>query len=64
MGEYDDIINLRHHTSVRHPHMAMYDRAAEFASFDALKGYGEALQETEGLHNEIYDEQTMQEPEL
>lgn len=27
MGNYDDIINLPHHTSQLHPRMSMYNRA-------------------------------------
>lgn len=46
MGAYDDIIHLPHPTSPRHPHMPMIDRAAQFSPFQALTGYGEAIQET------------------
>lgn len=44
--EYDDIINLPHHTSEKHPHMSSYDRAAQFSPFSALTGHDEALKET------------------
>ena len=27
---YNDIINLPHHQSQKHPHMSNYDRAAQF----------------------------------
>ena len=43
---YDDIIGLPHHVSANHPPMSMYDRAAQFAPFAALTGYGEAITET------------------
>ena len=46
MGAYDDIIHLPHPTSVRHPRMPMIDRAAQFTPFQALTGYGDAIQET------------------
>lgn len=46
MGAYDDIIHLPHPTSSRHPRMPMIDRAAQFTPFQALTGYGEAIQET------------------
>lgn len=49
MGAYDDIINLPHPTSVRHPRMAMIDRAAQFSPFAALTGHGAAIQETARL---------------
>ena len=32
-GPYDDIINLPHPTSVKHPRMPLSDRAAQFAPF-------------------------------
>lgn len=46
---YDDIINLPHHRSKTHPHMALIDRAAQFAPFAALTGYGDAIDETARL---------------
>ena len=52
MGAYDDIIHLPHPTSVRHPRMSMIDRAAQFSPFQALTGYGDAIQETARLTGE------------
>ena len=46
MGQYDDIINLEHPTSKRHPRMAAIDRAAQFAPFAALTGYDDVIEET------------------
>lgn len=46
---YDDIIGLLHHTSAKHPRMSILDRAAQFAPFSALSGYGAALAETARL---------------
>ena len=43
---YDDILHLPHHVSKRHPQMSLYNRAAQFAPFAALAGYGEAIAET------------------
>ena len=43
---YDDIIHLSRHVSKRHPQMSLYNRAAQFAPFAALTGYGEAIAET------------------
>ena len=43
---YDDIIDLPHHVSEKHPPMAMRDRAAQFSPFAALTGYGAAVDET------------------
>ena len=48
-GKYDDIIDLPHHVSTRHPPMSMRRRAAQFAPFAALTGYGAAVNETARL---------------
>ena len=40
---YEDIINLPHHVSKRHPQMSMWNRAAQFAPFAALTGYEDAI---------------------
>ena len=48
-GKYDDIIDLPHPEPQTHPRMPMRDRAAQFAPFDALAGYSEAVQETARL---------------
>lgn len=45
-ASYDDIINLPHPTSAKHPRMPMIDRAAQFSPFAALAGHGAAIQET------------------
>ena len=49
---YDDIINLPHHTSTKHPRMSLYDRAAQFSPFAALTGHDEAIKETARLTDE------------
>lgn len=46
MGKYDDIINLPHHESARHPKMPALDRAAQFLPFAALTGHDAAVRET------------------
>ena len=48
-GPYDDIINLPHPTSKRHPRMPVHDRAAIFSPFAALSGHGAAIAETARL---------------
>lgn len=45
-NRYDDIINLPHHVSKTRPRMSLYDRAAQFASFAALTGHEDAIEET------------------
>lgn len=47
---YDDIINLPHHVSTKHPQMSMMNRAAQFAPFAALTGYSAAIEEVELKH--------------
>lgn len=49
VNRYDDIINLPHHVSTKHPHMSLYDRAAQFSPFAALTGHDEAIHETARL---------------
>ena len=44
--QYDDIINLPHHVSKKHPPMSLYARSAQFAPFAALTGYEDAVKET------------------
>lgn len=43
---YDDIINMNHPVSKKHPQMSMRDRAAQFAPFAALTGYDEEVKKT------------------
>ena len=52
MNEYDDIIDLPHHVSQRHPKMTMMQRAAQFAPFSALTGHSEAIEKTAKQWNE------------
>ncbi len=49
-NNYDDIIQLEHHVSKKHPPMSMHARAAQFAPFAALTGYEEALAEIRAKH--------------
>ncbi len=43
---YADIIDLPHHVSPTRKRMPIKDRAAQFAPFAALTGYGDAIEET------------------
>ena len=45
LQKYDDMIGLGHHISKTHPPMARIKRAAQFSSFDALTGFGAAINE-------------------
>jgi len=42
---YADIINLPRHQSAKRPHMSLYDRSAQFASYKALSGYEDMIGE-------------------
>jgi len=56
---YDDIINLPHFESKKHPRMSLDARSAQFAPFAALTGYEDAVKETARLTDkkiEIDDE--------
>lgn len=44
--KYEDIINLPHHVSKKHPRMSLEARSAQFAPFAALNGYDELIKET------------------
>ncbi len=51
---YADIIDLPHHQSSTHPHMSLYDRAAQFAPFAALTGYDDMItQEARKINDSI-----------
>ena len=50
--KYDDMIGLPHPVSKFHPPMARIKRAAQFASFDALTGFGAAIHEA-GRETEV-----------
>ena len=49
MGKYDDILNMPHHVSKKHPKLSMEQRAAQFAPFSALTGYEDKVKETARL---------------
>lgn len=51
-NKYDDIINLPHHQSTKHPRMSIYNRAAQFAPFAALTGHDAAIFETARITDE------------
>ena len=43
--KYADMLELPHHVSATHPPMDAAERAAQFAPFAALTGYGDAVRE-------------------
>ena len=54
MNQYDDIINLPHHVSKRHPQMSMWNRAAQFAPFSAVSGHDAAIRNAKERVRESY----------
>lgn len=42
---YDDMLDLPHYKSEKRPHMSKENRAAQFASFAALTGFEEQIEE-------------------
>ncbi len=57
---YNDIIDLPHHESKKHPRMSRMNRAAQFAPFAALTGYDAAVNEEArltGVKVELTEEQ-------
>ena len=55
ISEYEDIIDLPHHTSDVHPKMSRHDRAAQFAPFAALSGFEDLSKQTALRHGERVD---------
>ena len=55
MDKYNDIINLPHQESKKHPRMSLNSRAAQFAPFAALTGYGDAIEETVRITEESFE---------
>lgn len=49
---YDDIINLPHPVSKKHPRMPVEDRAAQFSPFAALTGYETAIRKKQRQHEQ------------
>ena len=45
MKQYEDIINHQRPVSRKHKPLSMRDRAAQFASFAALSGYEDMVEE-------------------
>ena len=50
--KYDDIINLPHHVSERHPRLSKASYAAQFSPFAALTGYDGIVSEAARVTDE------------
>ena len=61
---YEDIINLPHPISVRHPRMPRISRAAQFLPFAALTGHEAAIIETARLTEQILLGHVTEQPEI
>ena len=61
---YDDIINLPHHISKKHKQMSMEMRAAQFAPYAALSGYGDGVKETARLTDKRIEQDETKKGEL
>ena len=46
---------MPYHKSDRYPHMPQSDRAAQFAPFAALVGFGDLIKEVAKKHEERFD---------
>ncbi len=60
MSKYDDIIDMEQPIDKNHPRMSLHNRAAQFAPFDALTGFGGRIYETSRLTDtriELTDEE-------
>lgn len=55
--QYEDIINLPHPVSRKHPQMSMEERAAQFAPFAALTGHEEAIRKTAEYAAESFEKE-------
>lgn len=52
---YADLLKVEYRKSRAHKQMSIYDRAAQFAPFAALKGYEEAIGESSRLTDRKHD---------
>lgn len=52
LHRYDDIIDLPHPVSTKHPRMPLADRATQFSPFAALTGYETAIRMKERQHED------------
>ena len=64
MEKYDDIINLPHHVSKKHPQMSLHDRAAQFAPFAALTGYDEEVKEVSRITDQFHPLESKKKEEI
>lgn len=53
--KYDNIINLPHHVSEKHPQLSKEARAAQFSPFAALTGFEDEIKETSRLTDNYRD---------
>ena len=51
-SEYEDMVYMPHHVSLRHPHMSIKNRAAQFAPFAAVTGHEASVREAARITEE------------
>ena len=61
---YDDLLDLPHPVSQRHPRMSAHDRAAQFSPFAALTRHSAAMEETARLTDRKLEPSELQLEEL
>ena len=61
---YDDLLDLPHPVSQKHPRMSAHDRAAQFSPFAALTGHSAAMEETARLTDQKLEPSELQLEEL
>lgn len=61
---YDDLLDLPHPVSQKHPRMSAHDRAAQFSPFAALTGHNAAMEETARLTDRKLEPNEIQLQEL
>jgi len=52
---YSDIIDLSHWQSPAHPHMSLYDRAAQFCAYKAVTGFEDMVIEEARLTDDMHE---------
>ena len=61
---YNDLLDLPHPVSKKHPRMSAHDRAAQFSPFAALTGHSAAMEETARLTDQKLEPSEIQLAEL
>lgn len=52
---YDDMLLIQHHTSEKHIHMSLNQRAAQFLPYKSLAGFEQKIEEIEAIYLKSYE---------